>query len=705
MEVKNYFATDSAGNILGSAQVYVYLAGTTTLASGLQNISGASLTNPFTAQANGLVQFQAPDNKYDMRVVKLGRDFTIRIQCFDGIPIALKIKGFNSVTEFGGIGDGVNDDTAAFVNASKSLTSISVPDGSWVVRPKTQDQVDALRAILGRLSISGNLSIEFGGGVFTFTDPMLYRVEGGQNLSLKGATPIAVSISSQSSVSGSSGNYYVTLNVSTVSGINVGDWLHVQTTAGSDDHYAHRGVWEITAVDQANSRITVKNTSQAVAFPTNTITSSSSVVLKTVFKFQNCDGLVVPESTVGRIDNLMFAGNADEYWLASNVAGTEKGTHGMCIGAQTLKFNGKVDDVNPIGVSGGQVSLGRFVGVSGFDQQGIVTENGGSLWGDFAASCNNKRRGFYASTGSAMRCKHISACGNYLDGVITDLGGSIYASSASCASGNGGSGASSTQSGMLIFDSGFMTSNRQHGGSAVENGVLQAISAVSLLNGGTGFTANHGSTIYCNGSRSANNASHGLDVLNCSQARANTLVSTGNGGAGIRSCELSSVVHDGATLTGNTGGPLSLRGGAITLDGSTYRQGISYSSEYRSVNLTTGNAARIVASSGGDDLAVGFDLTASGTFATKWHLRSGTAGFYSESDNDTPFGRLGNRFSDAFATRLRPGSGAVVWTSGAGSPEGVLTAPRGSIYTQTDGTGICSWFKDSGTGNTGWVNR
>lgn len=85
MEVKNYFATDASGNILGSAQVFVYLAGTTTLATGLQNISGASLSNPFTAQANGLVQFQAPDNDYDMRVVKLGRDFTIRIQCFDGV--------------------------------------------------------------------------------------------------------------------------------------------------------------------------------------------------------------------------------------------------------------------------------------------------------------------------------------------------------------------------------------------------------------------------------------------------------------------------------------------------------------------------------------------------------------------------------------------------------------------------------------------
>lgn len=85
MEVKNYFATDTQGNVLGSAQVYLYLAGTTTLATGLQNISGAALGNPFTSDANGLVQFKAPDNNYDLRVVRPGREFTVRIQCFDGI--------------------------------------------------------------------------------------------------------------------------------------------------------------------------------------------------------------------------------------------------------------------------------------------------------------------------------------------------------------------------------------------------------------------------------------------------------------------------------------------------------------------------------------------------------------------------------------------------------------------------------------------
>lgn len=40
--------------------------------------------------------------------------------------------------------------------------------------------------------------------------------------------------------------------------------------------------------------------------------------------------------------------------------------------------------------------------------------------------------------------------------------------------------------------------------------------------------------------------------------------------------------------------------------------------------------------------------------------------------------------------------------SGAGSPEGVVTAPIGSFYSRTDGgAGTSFYVKESGTGNTG----
>lgn len=52
------------------------------------------------------------------------------------------------------------------------------------------------------------------------------------------------------------------------------------------------------------------------------------------------------------------------------------------------------------------------------------------------------------------------------------------------------------------------------------------------------------------------------------------------------------------------------------------------------------------------------------------------------------------------------GQGGVVWTSGSGSPEGVVTAPVGSLYSRTDGAaGTSLYVKESGSGNTGWAAK
>jgi hypothetical protein len=55
---------------------------------------------------------------------------------------------------------------------------------------------------------------------------------------------------------------------------------------------------------------------------------------------------------------------------------------------------------------------------------------------------------------------------------------------------------------------------------------------------------------------------------------------------------------------------------------------------------------------------------------------------------------------------LFSGNGSVLWRCGAGTPEGAVTAPVGSMYTRTDG-GLLStlYVKESGTGNTGWVAK
>lgn len=51
--------------------------------------------------------------------------------------------------------------------------------------------------------------------------------------------------------------------------------------------------------------------------------------------------------------------------------------------------------------------------------------------------------------------------------------------------------------------------------------------------------------------------------------------------------------------------------------------------------------------------------------------------------------------------QLRLGNVGPIIKTGAGSPEGVVTAPPGSLYLNTSGGG--SYQKNTGTGNTGWV--
>ena len=69
------------------------------------------------------------------------------------------------------------------------------------------------------------------------------------------------------------------------------------------------------------------------------------------------------------------------------------------------------------------------------------------------------------------------------------------------------------------------------------------------------------------------------------------------------------------------------------------------------------------------------------------------------------------RVGTTIQTRLNDDSGFAATQSlyqrfGSGTPEGVVTAPIGAIYSRTDGgAGTSLYVKESGTGNTGWVGK
>ncbi|MCE1054124.1 tail fiber domain-containing protein [Pseudomonas alloputida] len=83
MELKNFFAQDEQGNVLGSAICYLYQRGSETIVAGLQDGTGAALSNPFVADTMGVIRFAAPNGLYDLRVVKGNRDYRIPLQMAD----------------------------------------------------------------------------------------------------------------------------------------------------------------------------------------------------------------------------------------------------------------------------------------------------------------------------------------------------------------------------------------------------------------------------------------------------------------------------------------------------------------------------------------------------------------------------------------------------------------------------------------------
>ena len=112
------------------------------------------------------------------------------------------------------------------------------------------------------------------------------------------------------------------------------------------------------------------------------------------------------------------------------------------------------------------------------------------------------------------------------------------------------------------------------------------------------------------------------------------------------------------------------------------------------VNSATGVGVLIRAS--GTDASIDLQLSAKGPGSS----------VKPDTDNLRTFGKAANRWLEVYGTTLKPGAGTVVWTSSTGTPEGVVTAPVGSLFTRTDGgANTTLYIKETGVGNTGWVAK
>lgn len=179
--------------------------------------------------------------------------------------------------------------------------------------------------------------------------------------------------------------------------------------------------------------------------------------------------------------------------------------------------------------------------------------------------------------------------------------------------------------------------------------------------------------------------------------------------AGLGSAAVANVGTSGATVpllsTVNAWGSTQSIAGAVALTGSQSFPGATTTTgyAYRSSNLGlviygAGATADVYIGNRSGGLALQVEPGAAA-------VRFGDA-IIANADNAQAIGSATARWANVYARQMRPGAGAVVWTSGAGTPAGVVSAPVGSLYTRTDGgAGSTLYVKESGTDATGWVAK
>ena len=185
-----------------------------------------------------------------------------------------KLRETVSPEDFGAAGDNSTDDLAA-INAALA-TGKTVEFGSGKTYRVTGLPSFADAHIVGNAAV-----IDIDTGLYTgLAGVSIKSLVGEFTIQGAGATE-SKGLTGGSLITGAVGatkNWSVTVDMSSddTANLNVGEFVSIWSVAGTGDYEYMRGCWEITAI-VPNVSITIKNTSDAAAWPTMTITSMTVV--------------------------------------------------------------------------------------------------------------------------------------------------------------------------------------------------------------------------------------------------------------------------------------------------------------------------------------------------------------------------------------------------------------------------------------------
>jgi len=328
------------------------------------------------------------------------------------------------------------------------------------------------------------VTIQLGDGAYTMTSTTEVAHPCGPGLAIVGENIYSKTMSSVVSSSGSEGAWSLVLQLDDVANIAADDWVIVRpATGGTNPTYA-QGFHKVTNVDSGNNRITVYSDHLNETAPSGAV-AATVIVIKTRLNYNGCDGILVRNgNTLGFLDKAAIIGDG-----TANKSGI---VAGLQMNASSV----------PVG-SGGYISCGEYVGVSGFGAFGFAAL-GGSLVANYCAASNclrgiqahtgavvlsfyftasgNSNIGIWASAGATVYCNYATASGNASHGFQTSVGAAISDYGAQ-ANGNGGAGMVALYSGIVYAEAGTQVNNDTHGLYAYSGGRIYAASSTQTGNG------------------------------------------------------------------------------------------------------------------------------------------------------------------------------------------------------------------------------
>jgi hypothetical protein len=374
-----------------------------------------------------------------------------------------------------------------------------------------QAALDSLKS--KRINSDVTVTISVDPGLFTHTATILFRHPQGNRINIVGAAPVTTTLTSLVSFIGTTGNYSVTLNVANTAGMAIGDYCIIRGSTGTGEYRAVMGCWEITNIP-SGTQIVVKNTYRKTVAPTLTITGGSLDCLKTILKFNGCDGLY-PGNSTGYIYNLAIVGN-----------GTAN-TDGINISQRGYNFG---NHVIYLGESGASYSLG----INGFGRYGIANTSNAQVW---------------------VISVVVSNCGNY---GLYAYNQAQFAGSGIISSGNGNIGIYATDGAWITAVSSFAIGNSTVGFYANSRAGINAQYSEAIGNVYSGFQANFGSSIDARSTKALNNGYHGYSSGSNSIIYATSSSAVGNGAAinyyGYYAWNDGTIIADSSTGSGNFSG-------------------------------------------------------------------------------------------------------------------------------------------------------